>query len=184
MRFVSLCCMLLLLCGFAVGQATIMGGYASNWLPSYGPYVGPYVPLVTTPEVSLSAVSPWSAGASSSAFGLVAGATNSTLSREFVAAAPAPVFSQPVWYGQTEAELGAPVMPGPHPPHAMHENRREKGQGFDFISQAREYRESAGTLLAGRGPVKKAGRSYTNQDVERQNQNNGLVKYDGKTEHI
>ena len=183
MRLVSVCCMLLLLCGLAVGQASTMGGTASNWLPSYGPYVGPYVPLITTPEVSLSTVSPWSAGASSSAFGLMAGATNSTLSREFVAAPPAPVFSQPVWYGQTEAELGVPGM-RPHPPHEMHVSRREKEQGFDFISQGREYRESAATLLAGRGPVRKAARSYTNQDIDRQNQNNGLVKYDGKTEHI
>jgi len=184
MRLFSLCCVLLLLCGFALGQATIMGGTASNWLPSYGPYVGPYVPLVTTPEVSLSTVSPWSAGASNSAFGLVAGAVNSTLSSEFVAAPSAPVFSQPVWYGQTEAELGAPAMGGPHPPHEMHMNRMEKERGFDFIYQAREYSESAATLIAGRGAARKAARSYSNQDVERQNQNNGLVKYDGKTEHI
>jgi hypothetical protein len=111
MRLVSRCSLLLLLCGFAVGQATVIGGYASNWGSSYG-YVGPYVPLITTPEVSLSTSSPWSAGASSSAFGLVAGAVNSTLSSEFVGETPSPVYSQPVWYGQTEAELAAPPFYG------------------------------------------------------------------------
>jgi len=185
MRLLSLCCTLLLFCGFAAGQATIIGGYASNWVPSYGVYVGPYVPLVTTPEVSLSTVSPWSAGASNTAFGLVAGATNSTLSSEFVGEPPSPVYSQPVWYGQTEAELAGPSSYGP--PARQHPIRRKHGeqeQAFDFVSAPRSSRESVATLIAERGPAKRGARTYTNQDVERQNQNNGTVKYDGKTEHI
>jgi len=32
--------------------------------------------------------------------------------------------------------------------------------------------------------AKRAGRSYTNQDVENENQKNGTVKYGGKTEQI
>jgi len=32
--------------------------------------------------------------------------------------------------------------------------------------------------------VKRAARTYTNQDVERMNQQNGQVKWDGKTEKI
>lgn len=185
MRLVSLCCTLLLLCGLAVGQATIIGGYASNWVPSYGVYVGPYVPLVTTPEVSFSTVSPWSAGASNTAFGLVAGATNSTLSSEFVGEPPSPVYTQPVWYGQTEAELASPLGYGPTvapPPIRRKEAQRE--QAFDFISTPRASRESVAVLMVERGMPKRAGRTYTNQDVERMNQTNGLVKYDGKTEHI
>ena len=186
MRFVSMCCTLLLLCGLAAGQATVIGGYASNWAPSYGVYVGPYVPLVTTPEVSLSTVSPWAAGASNAAFGLVAGATNSTLSSEFVGEPPAGVYTEPVWYGQTQAELAAPASYGPAAaPYVMHGRREpQKEQAFDFISQPRESRVGAAVLMAGAGPARKASRTYTNQDVERQNQNNGLVKYDGKTEHI
>jgi hypothetical protein len=35
-----------------------------------------------------------------------------------------------------------------------------------------------------KGEVKKAARTYGNDDVERQNQNNGVVKYHGKTENI
>jgi hypothetical protein len=184
MRLVSRCSLLLLLCGFAVGQATVIGGYASNWGSSYG-YVGPYVPLITTPEVSLSTSSPWSAGASSSAFGLVAGAVNSTLSSEFVGETPSPVYSQPVWYGQTEAELAAPPFyGGPIGPPPVRRRAPEKEQAFDFISTPRSSRASVAVLMAERGSTKQAGRTYTNQDVERQNQNNGTVKYDGKTEHI
>jgi hypothetical protein len=185
MRLVSMCCMLLLLCGLAAGQATIIGGYASNWAPSYGVYVGPYVPLVTTPEVSLSTVSPWAAGASSSAFGMVAGAVNSTLSSEFVGEPPAPDYTEPVWYGQTQAELASPGFYGPPAaPRVMHRREVEKEQAFDFISQPRESREGAAVLIAGAAPAGKASRNYTNQDVERQNEKNGFVHYDGKTEHI
>ena len=179
MRLVSMCCTILLFCGLAAGQATIIGGYASNWAPSYGVYVGPYVPLVTTPEVSLSTTSPWAAGASNSAFGLVAGAVNSTLSSEFVGEPPAPVYTEPVWYGQTQAELASPAFTtGPQMMHGRRELQKE--QAFDFISQPRE---SVAALVAGAG-AKKTGRSYTNQDVERQNEKNGFVHYDGKTEHI
>jgi hypothetical protein len=39
----------------------------------------------------------------------------------------------------------------------------------------------AASTLSG---VKRAARSYTNQDVERMNQQNGQVKWDGKTEKI
>jgi hypothetical protein len=185
MRFVSLSCVLLMFCGLALGQATIVGGHASNWVPSYGVYVGPYVPLITTPEVSLSTVSPWAAGASNSAFGMVAGATNSTLSDEFVGEPPAPVYTQPVWYGQTAAELGSPLpyAPGP-PPHPMRRREGEREQAFDFVSSARGSRESVAVLMSERGAQQHAAKTYTNQDVERQNQNNGLVKYDSKTEHI
>lgn len=185
MRFVSMCCTLLLLCGLAAGQATVIGGYASTWLPSFGPYVGPYVPLVTTPELSLSTVSPWAAGASSSAFGLVAGAVNATLSDEFVGDPPAGVYTEPVFYGQTQEELGLSRFYGQPAPPVMHPRREpQKEQAFDFISQPRTSRESVAVLMGGAGPVRKAGRTYTNQDVERQNQNNGFVHYDGKTEHI
>jgi hypothetical protein len=182
MRLVSMCCTLLLLCGMAVGQATVISGYASNWAPSYGVYVGPYVPLITTPEVSLSTVSPWAAGASSSAFGLVAGAVNSTLSSEFVGEPPAPVYTEPVFYGQTQAELASPGFYGAPPaPHAMHRREVEKEQAFDFISGESR---GAATLIAGAAPGRKASRTYTNQDVQRQNDKNGFVHYDGKTEHI
>src|SRR5580704_8138461 len=103
MRKLSVLCLILLLSGLAAAQATIIGGTAGNWVPAYGVYAAPYVPLVTTPSVTLSTVSPSSAGASNATWGNVAGATNATLSDEFVAQPPVGVFTEPVWYGPSAA---------------------------------------------------------------------------------
>ncbi len=48
----------------------------------YGYGCGPYIPMVTTPEISLQQYSPNPVGASNATTGLIAGATNSTLSRD------------------------------------------------------------------------------------------------------
>ncbi len=69
MRFVSVLCLLLLLCGFAAAQVAVMGGTASNWVPPYGVYAAPFVPLITTPSVTLSTVSPSPVGASNATWG-------------------------------------------------------------------------------------------------------------------
>jgi len=195
MRVVSVLCLLLLLSGFAAAQVTVMGGTASNWVPPYGVYAAPFVPLVTTPSVALSTVSPSPVGASNATFGLVAGATNATLSDEFVAPPPVGVNTVPVWYGPSRtvdvpqpwqysqafqhgrghAEMGAPPM------HAQHgQNER----GFDFIAGPVEESGSAAGLVADAGPARKAGRTFTNQDVDQMNQKTGTVKYRGKTERL
>jgi hypothetical protein len=178
----------LLFCGLAFGQATIIGGTASTWAPAYGVYAAPFAPLVTTPEITLSTVSPAAVGASNATFGLVAGATNATLSSEFVAEPPVGVYTEPVWNGQPPEGLYAepiwygpsvaPVMPLPpmHPARHM-----EKERPFEFVSQPRE---SVAQAVAGGITVRKASRTYTNQDVDHVNQTNGTVKYRGKTEHI
>ena len=90
--------LVLLLSGLALGQATMIGGYASNWAPAYGVYAAPFVPLVVTPSVWLATVAPSPAGASSTAFGNLAGARNSTLE---IQSSPPPVavYTVPVWYG-------------------------------------------------------------------------------------
>ncbi len=65
----------------------------------YGPCIfgcGPFVPLVTTPMVSLQQVSPNPVGASNATTGLIAGATNSTLSQ--VSGNTNSVYTEPVWY--------------------------------------------------------------------------------------
>ncbi|MGA8153202.1 MAG: hypothetical protein WB952_19780 [Terriglobales bacterium] len=177
MRVISVLCLLLLLCGFAAAQVTIIGGTASNWAPGYGVYAAPFVPLVTTPEVTLSTVSPTAVGARNATWGNVAGATNSTLSREFVAEPPVGVYTEPVWYGPSAAGEGR---------HGSMHARREAGeeQAFDFGETPRESRESVARLMTGSGPARKASRTYTNQDVDQVNQHNGTVKYNGKTEHI
>src|ERR1700730_18734100 len=97
MRSLKHLCWVLLLSGLAAAQATVMGGSASNWVPAYGVYAAPFVPLVTTPSVTLATVSPSAAGASNATFGNLAGATNATLS--IVTQPPVGVYTEPVWYG-------------------------------------------------------------------------------------
>jgi hypothetical protein len=177
MRQLSVLCLLLLLSGLAAAQATIIGGTASNWVPAYGVYAAPYVPLVTTPSVTLSTVSPSPVGASNATWGNVAGATNATLSDEFIAAPPVGVFTQPNWYGSSPApEVGEPMR------DRMHRQRKDGEAAFDAGVSGGSW--SVAQLMATSAPARKASRTYTNQDVERMNQNNGMVKYDGKTEHI
>jgi len=181
MRSISVLCGLLLLCGLAAGQATVIGSTASNWVPAYGVYAAPFVPLVTTPSVTLSTVSPMAVGASNATYGNVAGATNATLSDEFIGTPPVGVYTEPVWYGPTEA----PAIGMYPPPSRRREGRHEaREREFDFVVAPRESTESVATLRAGAPSTGKASRTYTNQDIDRVNQTNGTVKWDGKTEHI
>jgi len=177
MRKLSVLSVLLLICGFAAAQNTVIGGTAGNWYPQYGVYAAPFVPLLTTPSVTLSTVSPSAVGASNATWGNVAGATNATLSNEFVGPAPVGVFTKPVWYGPKPAFEHAARM------HEYIHPREERGAEEGFVqgvsggnwSVAQVARPASGA---------KASRTYTNQDVERMNQTNGTVKYDGKVEHI
>lgn len=178
MRVLSVLCLVLLISGFAAAQATVIGGYASSWAPAYGPWGVPYSPLVTTPSVTLSVTSNSAVGASNNAFGMTAGATNSTLSMPNQA--PEGVYTVPVWYPTTEANL-ASGFNGYEP----REGRRGHGGGqpaFDF-TVSNEGQGIASTV-ASRGQARKATRTITNQDIDHVNETNGLVKWDGKTEHI
>jgi hypothetical protein len=175
MRFLNTLCLVLLLSGLAAAQATVVGGTASNWAPAYGVYAAPFVPLVTTPSVTLATVSPSATGASNATFGNVAGASNATLS--IVSPPPVGVFTEPVWYGPSAA-VEAPSE------SASAGRPAQRVRGFDLGSATWQSSESVGYLMANRGGVKKAGRAYGNQDVDQVNQKNGTVKYRGKTEHI
>jgi len=177
MRHLSVLCLLLLLCGFASAQTTIIGGTASNWVPAYGVYAAPYVPLVTTPSVTLSTVSPSPVGASNATWGNVAGASNATLSDEFVADPPVGVYTKPVWYGPSAAsELGEPM-------HRRMRGEKERA-GSEFVGGVSEGTWSVAQLMPGSTSVRKASRTYTNQDIDRVNQGTGTVKYRGKTERM
>jgi hypothetical protein len=175
MRLLKLLCMILLLSGLAAAQATIIGGTASNWVPAYGVYAAPYVPMVTTPSVTLATVSPSAAGASNATFGNVAGATDATLSIE--SQPPVGVYTQPVWYGPSAAvEI---------PMQAAEEARTaHRAHAFDVGVASWQSSVSVTHLMASSTGGKKAARTYTNQDVDQVNQTNGTVKYRGKTEHI
>src|SRR5437773_11506359 len=74
------------LCGLASAQVTVISGYASNWAPGYsvyqtpGAYAAPFVPLVTTPSVSIETGPPMQIGVRNATVGNVAGASNATFS--------------------------------------------------------------------------------------------------------
>jgi hypothetical protein len=190
--------------GAAFGQQPVPRPYGGCF---YG--CGPDIPLVTTPEISLQQVSPNPVGASNATTGLIAGATNSTLSE--IQGSTSSVYTEAVWY-QGGAPLITPqvnLWPEPigregHPMReAMYQERsREEGpreaHRRDDRSGAHGGKERAATAearvdwtyLTGPGPATaangtaKAGKVYNNDDVTRQNDKNGVVKYDDKTEKI
>jgi len=63
------------------------------------------------------------------------------------------------------------------------EMHRVPSHAWTYFSTAEEASSAAQLSAQARGG-KKAIRTYTNQDVERQNQQNGLVKRGGKTERL
>jgi hypothetical protein len=175
-------CTMVLIAAAAFGQQSNPRIYGPC---SYG--CGPFIPLVTTPMVSLQQVSPNPVGASNATTGLVAGATNSTLSQ--ISGNTSSVYTEPVWYQGGGAPLTTSAVhlwaePLGHPMHAMHEERGAKEETrtawvyFSGIGPAAN--ATAGVAKGG----KKAARTYTNDDVERQNQNNGNVKMKGKSEKL
>jgi hypothetical protein len=188
MRPYSVLCAFTLVAALAFGQQP--GPHPYPYIPGYG--YGPFSPLVTTPMISLETVSPNPVGASNATTGLVAGAVNATVSE--IEGSTSSSYTAAVWY-----QGGAPLMTpevslSPEPigrrEHAMHgpmeehfmerEGQREKRAEWTYFSGA-EYTTSVAGAAKGPGPGK---HSYTNEDVTRQNEKNGNVKWDSKTEKI
>lgn len=164
---------------------------------------GPYVPLLTTPELSLQQFSPNPVGASNATTGLIAGATNSTLSQ--IQGETSSVYTVPVWY-----QGGAPLLsPGVHlwpetinreghpMPEPMREVAREERPRPEIVREARPHEahsreersphhaeEARGDWTFFPAPAHANARVFKNEDVTRQNDKNGVVKYDGKTEKM
>ena len=179
MRKLLLMCALLLLVGAAFGQVTIVSGYATN--QGWGGYypAPPYVPLVTTPIVTLDTVSPSAAGASNASTGMVAGASNATLS--IVQPPLTPVYTVPVWSGYDLVAPGvAPVaapMPEAAPPQPAPRATAPRHVGVGIATSEVDVAPMAKIPRQHEHAV----RVYTNADIDRINQQNGTVKYDGKT---
>ena len=186
MRVFALCAMLLLAC-VAFAQT-----------PVYGPVYGPYVPLVTTPQVSLETVSPNPVGARNATYGLVAGARNAT-SEVVNSGNINSSFTEPVWYQGGGAplisepavslhvrDLRGGHMMMPHMPTMMgeHEHMGEHGAAGAWTYLAGEELPSAVQAAGAAKTARKATRTITNQDIDAVNQKTGTVKYDGKTEKI
>jgi hypothetical protein len=162
------------------------------------PIYGPYVPLITTPEVSFQQFSPNPVGATNATTGLIAGATNSTLSQ--MQGSTDSVESVPVWYQGGDAPLTSsrvhlfPESIGREgrimreergrEEHAREEHGREEARAGWTYFTGREHTEDAALASNAAKGSRKAGHVYTNDDVTRQNDKNGSVKYDGKTEKM
>jgi len=191
MRPYLILCAVLVIAVAAFGQQPFPGPYG----PGYWEF-GPNVPLVTTPMISFQTVSPNPVGASNATTGLVAGATNSTLSQ--IEGSTSSDYTATVWY-QGGAPLTTPevnLWPEPvgremhairHPmleEPGMHERgpRKEAREGWSYFTGSEHSSDVVAAASAGKG-VRKAGH-YTNDDVNRQNDNNGTVKYRGKTEKM
>lgn len=159
---------------------------------------GTFAPLITTPMMSLQTFSPNPVGASNATTGLEAGATNAT-SSELPEGSTSSDYTVAVWY-QGGSPLITPevntwpigreagMMHGPMKGYAMgeqheameRESRHEKRAEWMYFSGP-EYTTGVAGAAKGPGPGK---HSYTNEDVTRQNDKNGNVKYDSKTEKI
>ena len=165
---------------------------------------GPYVPLLTTPMMSLQSVSPNPVGASNATTGLVAGATNSTLAlMAQTDGTTSSEYTVPVWYQGGAPLVGSQVHGWPEPVghegHGMREMVREERReisvrdehaphaetrgGWIFFTGSEHVSDAAQASATAKGG-KKAGHVYTNEDVERENEKNGTVKHDGKTEKL
>ncbi len=167
----------LALCGLASAQVTVISGYASNWAPGYsvyqtpGAYAAPFVPLVTTPSVSIETGLPMQIGASNATAGNVAGATNATIS------IVAPNMS---------ASPGVQSTPEVAPRPESEPSTQSAGvstSGFELGAASFEDSVGAAQLLASR-PQQRPARTITNDDIARLNQQNGTVQFRGKTEKI
>lgn len=178
-----------------------VAAFAQQPMPLSGCFYGcgPYVPRITTPEISFQQVSPNPVGASNATTGLTAGATNSTLSE--INGSTSSVYTVPVWYQGGGAPLLSPeirLWPEPighakHPMHPMREEhaREERGARKEervawtyYAGPGEEYTGSPAEAAAPGKGSRQAGHVYGNDDVKRQNDQNGVVKYRGKTEKI
>jgi hypothetical protein len=181
------------LCAFTLVAVSALGQQ-----PGPHPYIpglyGQFAPLVSTPMVSLQTVSPNPVGASNATTGLVAGATNSTVSQ--IEGSTSSSYTEAVWY-QGGAPLVAPeVNLFPEPlGHGMHAHRGMMMEEHGMMEEREGHHEARAAWTYFSGPEYTTGvagaakngpskHSYTNDDVTRQNNNNGNVHYDSKTEKI
>lgn len=179
----------LLLSSVALAQAVaprVPGAYSCS---------GPFIPMVTTPEVSLETVSADPVGASNATYGLHAGATNSTLSESNLNGNVGGTYTQPVWYsGGTTPLISSPAVqlavPVAREQNMARMEREREHEHAGGVARSWTYfageEETASPVAASAAAhsMKAPARAVTNQDVEQVNQKNGMVKYDGKTEQI
>lgn len=170
MRLSAIFCAALLIFGFpmvrANGQATVIGGYASNWVAPPGAYALPLLPLVVTPSLEF-APPPLEVGASTATAGNRVGATASDLLVE-----TPPLYSR--------------IAPG----ITLSSQSQEEGSGagpaqngaLDLGVATFQSDYGVAELARNSGPRRPAAKIYTNDDLNRLRENNpgneGVVKSD------
>ena len=166
----------LLLSAFAAGQATIVSGYAGNWAPSYGYYAAgyyaaPFVPLVTTPIVEFG-TPPLQVGARNATAGNITGASSASLGLTNGTAV-----AQPLTYSATTTSQRQPA------PNSG-QTKSAKPQTFDLGIASFQDNVGLAQLARRENLPNHAARTYTNEDMERLNQQIGIARYHGKTERL
>ena len=165
----------LLLPVVAAAQATVISGYAGDVPLPPGLYAAPFVPLVTTPSVTLGSP-PLQVGASNATAGNVAGAADETLSID--TSGPSATFAPPMWYGQAASpepaeETGSTQSAAP-----------QTEQGFQFGVATFQSSYGVARLAAEQQHLGPAKRVYTNADIARLEGATGIVKFGEKTERM
>jgi hypothetical protein len=177
MRQLMIFCVAIILPALAAGQATVISGYAVNWAPP-GIYAEPFVPLLSTPTMSFENVSPSPVGASNATAGNVAGATNATLS--VLPAGPGEQLPSSVFFGSEESSIESGTEGESRSQGSTSTESRPLELGVATFQDS----YGAAQLAASTRARQQAKRLYSNLDIERMNQMTGMVKYEGKTEHL
>jgi hypothetical protein len=165
----------LLLPATAAAQATVISGYATDLPLPPGLYAAPFVPLMTTPSITLGSPA-LQVGASAATAGNAAGAANATVSID--TSGPSATFAPQVWYGQaapaeaTEEETAATQSAAP-----------QIEQSFEFGAATFQSSYGVARLAWQRHPAP-AKRVYTNADIARLEESTGIVKFGDKTERM
>lgn len=167
----------------------IFSGLAFAQVPVYPYAYGPFVPRLTTPQISLETASPAPAGARNATTGLTAGARNSTF--ETLGHDAATTYTEPVWYtGGGSPRMSDEISLYPRSARAREMHMMMERRGEEHAEAQRQWTyfgasetEAPIDTTAGK-TARHATRTITNDDIDRANQNTGTVKYDGKTEKL
>jgi hypothetical protein len=147
----------------------------SRGIPGYCPYgCGPYIPLITTPNITFQSVSSSPVGATNATGGLQAGARNSTL--PMIPGDTDAVHTVAVWVSGGDSPVISHSVRLPHAmPIEMHEGHREHMDGERTESVHESWTYMSGRVIS-QSPMqasataksgKHAARTYTNDDVNR-----------------
>jgi hypothetical protein len=170
MRAFTLALLVVAFSALALGQTGARGipGYCQSGC-------GPYVPLITTPNVAFASVSSSPVGATNATGGLQAGARNSTLS--MIPGDTDATHTVAVWYSGGDSPLVSPAVRLPHlGPIEMHDGHHEHMMSEGKVAgvhgswsylAGRLTRETAVEASAAAKSGKHATRTYTNDDVNR-----------------